>query len=707
MSRLKRAFVLALPISTLVLLVLLALASAPHSVLAAPFIVVDNNGDASGGGCTLAPADCSLRSAIQMANASSGRTIIFSSDFTITLASAMPGISAPDTTIDAGLFTINVDANNTGPIFSISGDRVLINGLHTYGTAVNQHQIVVTGSAVGVKIANNVIGSDSAGGACILPNAHGGILVNATGGSLAGARVWIYGNTIKCHVNQPGSGITLDGTDHVLIGEDAASNAGPAQSNLIGNNGAGIEMLFSAGQNSVRNSTIFKNGTGVYIENSSFNVVMECAITGGSTGVWITNGSEGNQIGSPAGGPVTRGNTISDNAVDGVYISYGTTFGNLVYGNRIGTDASGSVALSNGRNGVTLDDHTHDNLIGATDLERNIISGNVNAGVLLTATAFHNAVAGNYIGTNISGTLAIPNASGIIITATAQSNTIGGTLPAAANLIGGNSAYGVYLSGSGTTTNTVSYNAIGYNSGTGGIFPNGLDNISLADGANSNIIGGIDAANVIVYALGNGIHLSGGAAQNQILKNYVQLNRRNGVLFEGVNTEGNVISRTIIGDNGGVCTGCDGIAERIADPHNRWTEIRTYGNAGLGIDKFTSGDTSNGVDAPYLRVLSINPSTGVVTGTSYATDFQGSTKVELYRIALDPSGYGEGGDFVGSAFTDSLGNWTITDPGIALNAPCYTAFETTELFNILFGSQISSSEFSRNNCSVFLPLIQR
>ena len=57
--------------------------------------------------------------------------------------------------------------------------------------------------------------------------------------------------------------------------------------------------------------------------------------------------------------------------------------------------------------------------------------------------ATRNVVEGNYIGTDVTGTVALANAlAGVAITAStipASNNTIGGTTPAARNVISGNS----------------------------------------------------------------------------------------------------------------------------------------------------------------------------------------------------------------------------------------------------------------------------
>ena len=170
-----------------------------------------------------------------------------------------------------------------------------------------------------------------------------------------------------------------------------------------------------------------------------------------------------------------------------------------------------------------------------------------------------------------------------------------------------------------------------------------------------------------------------------------------GVLLDGSNTAYNTITRTQIYSNG-----LDGIGERNNATLNVWTEVGIHDNGGLGIDKQASNDGQNIVNAPNLVIDSINKATGVVQGHTDAIVL-GTAKVELYRVAPDPSGYGEGAIFVGKATADINGNWIITDTSPSAVRGCYTAFVTEAVFVIPY----FSSEFSANNCRVFLPTTTR
>ena len=133
----------------------------------------------------------------------------------------------------------------------------------------------------------------------------------------------------------------------------------------------------------------------------------------------------------------------------------GTT-GNLVAGNLIGTDYTGTAALANGINGVEIDTSASGNTIGGTTAAaRNIISANVHAGVEID-DANDNLVEGNLIGTDVTGTVALGNNSERARIRRrrpcldgASGNTIGGLTATpgtgAGNLISGNTFAGVSI----------------------------------------------------------------------------------------------------------------------------------------------------------------------------------------------------------------------------------------------------------------------
>src|SRR5262249_47111591 len=148
---------------------------------------------------------------------------------------------------------------------------------------------------------------------------------------------------------------------------------------------------------------------------------------------------------------------ISGNTCDGVHIEGGGTNGNIVAGDYIGADATGSRALPN-YNGVLIQSEAAQNTVGGTTAAtRNVISGNTWDGVQIVNGATSNVVGGDYLGVTSSGSSVLGNgASGVAIFASATNNTIGGTVNGSGNVISASQLYyGVYISDSGTTGNLV------------------------------------------------------------------------------------------------------------------------------------------------------------------------------------------------------------------------------------------------------------
>ncbi len=171
-------------------------------------------------------------------------------------------------------------------------------------------------------------------------------------------------------------------------------------------------------------------------------------------GIEIDSGASGNLIGTNGDGvdDAAERNVISGNYLYGVAIFDQGTDGNIVAGNDIGTDVTASNALANASAGVLIDDATS-NWIGVNPIgglavadEGNVISANGGQGIVLEYGANSNVVAGNRIGTDVSGVSPLPNSGdGIDILGGSNDNTIGGTVAGAGNLITDNTGVGVAI----------------------------------------------------------------------------------------------------------------------------------------------------------------------------------------------------------------------------------------------------------------------
>jgi hypothetical protein len=147
----------------------------------------------------------------------------------------------------------------------------------------------------------------------------------------------------------------------------------------------------------------------------------------------LINGSANNMVGGTT--PANR-NLISGNTGTGILIESAGSAGNVVAGNYIGTDITGTDAIAN-HAGIGISFSNGGNTIGGTAVgARNIISGNFDGVVI--ALEVLDVVVGNYIGTDATGTDALGNVGTGVLLFGGSRNTVGGTTAASRNVISGN-----------------------------------------------------------------------------------------------------------------------------------------------------------------------------------------------------------------------------------------------------------------------------
>ena len=425
--------------------------------------------------------------------------------------------------------------------------------VHDSGTIDN----LIEGNYIGLKAAGTAALANGFAGVEIANGAQG----NTLGGTTATARNVISGNTDE--------GIALDGsgTDYNLV-----------LGNYIGVNAAG--------------GTAVANGLASATNNSYF------------PGIEIFNGPQNNVIGGTATGSA---NVISGNVGGGIDLSGAGTNGNLVEGNYIGTNLAGAKAIANGNanatdyylfGGVEIFGGAQSNVIGGkAAAAKNIISGNAAQGVLLSnvGTSF-NVVEGNYIGTNKAGTSALPNGySGVGIFSSASSNTIGGTVAGALNLISGNTEQGVAISGPdsgqtvGPTENLVEGNEIGVNLAGTAALGNGYAGVQISGNAQSNTIGGTVAATRNIIS-GNGyedVAISDpGTNDNLVEGNYIGLDKTGTTAMANSNSGVGIFN----GGQDNVIGGLTGGARNYISGHSQYgLFIENSGTNGNSVEGNTVG----------------------------------------------------------------------------------------------------------------------
>jgi titin len=390
------------------------------------------------------------------------------------------GNTASGIRMDSGASNNLVEGNYIGT--DVTGTKPLGNGLRG---------IMVLDSA------NNVIGGTSAGaGNLISGNVWSGIRIDTSTGTL------VEGNFLGTDVSGTKAlGNGLNGV-HIYAGSDniIGGTSGQARNIISGNAASGVKIESSTG-NIVEGNFI---GT---------NVIGTQKVSNGIRGVMVLESANTVLGGTQAG----AGNVISGNVDSGIRID--TSTGTMVEGNLIGIDASGSRALENGLLGVHIVSGSGNVIGGTTSAARNVISGNDASGVRIDTGAMGNVVEGNFIGTDISGTQAVGNHFRGIVIVEANGNTIGGTTPGAGNVISGNAQTGVLIDTS--TGILIEGNLIGTDvSGTqalGNLL--GVDLFQSANNTVGGLTA--DARNVISGNLASGIRIDGGSSANLVQGNYI------------------------------------------------------------------------------------------------------------------------------------------------------------------------------------------
>ncbi|HNS51843.1 MAG TPA: right-handed parallel beta-helix repeat-containing protein [Anaerolineae bacterium] len=331
-----------------------------------------------------------------------------------------------------------------------SGDTII------FDTAVFPPTNPVTVSLVSPlpSLSQGYVTVDASGAGVILngsgtPPGTDGLLISSDGNVIQGLAILRF----------PAAAISIQGGAHNRVGGDRLQGRGPlGQGNLLsGNSGDGIDI--GGASNCVIGNFIGTDLSGTTIVSNSI-------------GVNIGWGAGHNVIGSSVSG---ERNVIAGNSGNEVMIwSDGTDY-NVIQGNMIGTDPSGTFALralppAQGYvSGVQIHSGAAHNTIGPG----NVIGG-VTWGVSICC-AQDNQVVGNWIGTDMSGTADIGNSyQGVDLSNGAQEHQIG-----PGNRIAYNGGAGVVVDGASTLSNTITANAIYKNAGEG-IATNNGGNASLA-----------------------------------------------------------------------------------------------------------------------------------------------------------------------------------------------------------------------------------
>ena len=264
--------------------------------------------------------------------------------------------------------------------------------------------------------------------------------------------------------------ITIDGLTQQS--QPGAATTHPVVAITPGPRNTGNGLVVSSGGNTVRGLVIGGfQGAGMLVDGS------------GATGNLVT----GNFIGTDVTGTIGRGNgfagvrlggtsnTVASNVIsggrsEGVFV---TGRGDQVVNNLIGTDATGTAALGNGLSGITIL-QTANVLVRGNTISGNGVSQVGGSGIIINS-ASSDLIVGNFIGTDAAGTRRLPNfGDGVSLILGASGNTIGGADVGLGNIIANNRADGVLVDTG--TGNVVLSNSIHDNVAGGIVLVNGGNN---------------------------------------------------------------------------------------------------------------------------------------------------------------------------------------------------------------------------------------
>src|SRR3954451_14787396 len=655
----------------------LAFTAAPAS--AASTFTVDTTADTNLTACTAAANDCSLRGAINDVNAGAGgATIAFNIAApgvqTIALTSDLPTITKPVTingyTEPGSLAnTSQTGPINATPLIAIDGENkktLVLSG----GSSTGRGLVIYDAGDAAItlqtngnnNILGNFLGTSPTGGEPVAdPGINGDLNRNIGPGVkiLSGSNDVIGGATADRNVLSGNGDPNKRNNGSLEVGVQIAGGHGhTVDQNLIGTDKAGtarVENLdggvwangFNPGApvgDEIHDVTI--GGTGALSGNViSGNANHGIEFNGGGAGnkvlknrigtdytgtAALSNNGQGgiedlDSEGLTIGDANGNGNLISGNASYGLYL-FGAN--HTIQGNKIGTNLAATAAIPNGTAGIQLQGPDAVTIGGTAANARNLISGNTGNGIA-SDTVQHSTIQGNFIGTNADGTAAIPNLQGGINLAGGDTNLIGGAAAGAGNVISGNDHFAILLQppeGTVNDNNEVLGNLIGTKADGTGALPNDGHAIIISAGLH-NVIGRPGQGNKIVNNTGDAVSIEGGVGLGQD------------------NETGNSVRGNSIDSNGRI--GID-----------------------LSPDGVNANDSGDGDSGPnglqnFPVIDSATPSASTVIAGTLNSKASTTYTIDFYEVsACDASGNGEGQTWLGStqATTDGNGNasWSQT-----------------------------------------------
>lgn len=478
-------------------------------------------------------------------------------------------------------------------------------GKHYEGEIVGLGNLVSNNGEDGIFVTlggNNVIGGNYIGLDVMSGQQHGngghGVNVISSNNDIG---VFVNGEAAPNFIwNNAGDGVHTEAGNNDVVANNIQDNAGhgvsfngsgnraginlPDTGNYItGNGGHGILVgnLFSSSSTQIRANRIIENGfRGIYVAAGDNSTIQDNVVNRNASGAIRADTGENsitqNQIGVFDGavhgngdnGIIVNGdnNTVSSNDIAGVDangIQMTSGNNNQILNNRVGVGPMGE-DWGNARAGIRVGASANNTLVST-----NVVGHNTQDGLIVLGS--DTEVTGNLVGVGPDGENWGNGSVGVRVLADASDTVVSD------NAIGHNTLDGVLLAGSG---NVLCDNKVGLGphlepagNGVEGILLQGGGNIigDVRIGCGGNTIGnsasdGIQVnsdANVIrnnaIGGLGSdfgnsagGILLTGGAALNEIARNFIRDNADDGVRINTNAGTGNRIQENAISNNGGL-----------------------------------------------------------------------------------------------------------------------------------------------------------
>ncbi len=248
-----------------------------------------------------------------------------------------------------------------------------------------------------------------------------------------------------------------------------------------------------------------------------------------------------------------RATSLVATVESGIFVQDVSASGNVISGNYVGTDVTGTLARPNAFWGIFVWSGINTTIGGSAAGSGNLIAGNQSGGISISRrnvgdVVTGNTIAGNTVGLNVGGTAALANqGDGVSLGTSVRNTTVD------KNTISGNTGVGLRLSG--TTSTTITGNTIGLNTAGNAAVANGSIGLMVSGGSSGTLIGGsaVVARNIISGNTNEvGIWVTDSTTTTKIQGNYIGLNSAGTAAIgngrRGIDVNG--VSNTTIGTDG-------------------------------------------------------------------------------------------------------------------------------------------------------------